>query len=379
MPLSRAVEMDGATAPGRLRSVDIFRGATIAAMILVNAQFSHSESYSQLAHAAWHGWTFADTIFPTFLFIVGVSLTLSTASRRARGQSSPVLMTHALTRALIILCCGLAIDNIRFPAHEFPFVTFQDHLLLPGVLQKIAICYLVAFSIYLWSGLRGVILGIVGLNLLYLGLLYYYPVPGCTSGSLTTSCNFPGYVDQVVLDGYRWGGTAFEPDGVGSLLPATTTVLFGVLAGQIMLRASHPLHRLLWLAIAGLALIAIGELMAVWVPVNKQLWTPSFAVLMAGLSTAGWVCFICLVDGRARQRWLVPLEVLGMNALAAYLISRIAENLPRVHVMGASLYSDVLARIAQPPNASLLYAMVVLGLVFMLVWILDRQHWLLKI
>ena len=124
----------------RLKSIDVFRGATIAAMILVNAQFSREDSYGQFAHAAWNGWTFADTIFPCFLFIVGVSLTLSTASRVARGEDHTRLLGHALRRSLLIFACGVAIDYLRVPAREFPFVGFQDHLQLTGALQKIAVC-----------------------------------------------------------------------------------------------------------------------------------------------------------------------------------------------------------------------------------------------
>jgi len=181
----------------RLSSIDVFRGATIVAMILVNGQFSHEESYRQLAHAAWNGWTFADTIFPCFLFIVGVLLTLSTASRVARGEDHTRLLAHAVRRSLLIFGCGVVIDYLRVPIREFPFVGFQAHLQLTGALQRIAVCYLMAFHIYLWGGLRGVIGGIIGLNLLYLGLLYFYPVPGCGPGSLAVSCNFVGYLDEV--------------------------------------------------------------------------------------------------------------------------------------------------------------------------------------
>ena len=231
-PSTAAAALSPATP--RLKSVDVFRGATIAAMILVNAQFSPEDSYRQLAHAAWHGWTFADVIFPSFLFIVGVSLTLSTASRVARGEDRARLFGHALRRSLLIFGCGVAIDYLRVPTSKFPFIGLQDHLQLTGVLQKIAVCYLVAFIIYHWTGLRGVIFGIIGLNLLYLGLLYFYPVPGCGPGSLDVNCNFPGYLDEIVLDGFRWSNPTFDPDGLGAILPAITSVLFGVLGGQFL-------------------------------------------------------------------------------------------------------------------------------------------------
>jgi predicted acyltransferase len=375
---SRALSTLSPASP-RLKSIDVFRGAAIAAMVLVNGQFSHADSYRQLAHAAWHGWTFADTIFPGFLFIVGVSITLSTTSRRAAGEDRAHLLEHALRRSLLLFASGVIIDYLRVPTREFPFVGLQDHLQLSGVLQKIAICYLAAFLIHLWTGLRGVIIGIVGLNLLYTSLLYFYPVPGCSRGSLTESCNFPGYIDQIVLGGFRWNSRAFDPDGVGAILPAITSVLFGVLAGHLLEIEQRPRQRLLWLLGGGIVLIAAGALLSTWVPINKQLWTTSFAVLMAGLAATGLACCIWLVDGRPWQDAFKPLELVGSNAIAAYLISRLVANVPRVHVMGKSLYSDVLARVASPPNASLLFAMLVLAAVYVVVWLMHRRGWHLKL
>jgi predicted acyltransferase len=348
-------------------------------MVLVNGQFSHEQSYRQLTHAAWNGWTFADMIFPCFLFIVGVSLTLSTASRVSRGEDRTRLLVHALQRSLLIFTAGVLIDYLRVPIREFPFVGHQPHIQFTGVLQKIAVCYLAAFHIYLWTGLRGVIAGIIGLNLVYLGALYLYPVPGCGPGSLVVECNFPGYLDEVVVDGFRSNNTPFDPDGVGAILPAITSVLFGVLAGHVVLTERRPRHQLLWLLGGGIALIAAGELLSIWVPINKQLWTTSFAILTAGVAAGGLAGSIWLVDGRPLRCWFSPLEILGLNALVAYMISRLVGNLPKVHVMGKSLYTDVLARVASPPNASLLFAMVVLAAVYLAVWLMHRRRWYLKL
>ena len=254
----------------RLKSIDVFRGATIAAMVLANSQFSHEVSYRQLAHAAWNGWTFADTIFPGFLFIVGVSLVLSTALRMARGEDCARLVIHAMRRSLLIFACGLVIDYLRIPSEEFPFVGVEAHLQLTGVLQKIAVCYLAAFLIYLWAGSRGVIVAIIGLNLLYLGLLYYFPVPGCGPGSLAASCNFPGHLDEIVLDGFRWNSSAFDPDGVGTLLPAISSVLFGVLAGQLLLQSERPSRQRLLQLLAGGLDPDRGRRIAFHVGANQQ-------------------------------------------------------------------------------------------------------------
>ena len=126
-------------------------------------------------------------------------------------------------------------------------------------------------------------------------------------------------------------------------------------------------------------MIALGELLSAWVPINKPLWTPSFAVFMAGMATTGLACTIWLVNGRPLQCWFRPLEILGLNAIAAYLISRLVAYVPRMQVMGKSLYVDVLARVVSPPIASMLFAMTVLVVVYISVWFMDRRGWHLKL
>ena len=166
---------------------------------------------------------------------------------------------------------------------------------------------------------------------------------------------------------------------MGAILPAITSVLFGALAGQLLRSEWRPRQRLLLLLVGAIVLIAAGELLSKWVPINKQLWTTSFAVFMAGLAATGLACSMWLVDGRPLRRWFRPLEIFGLNAVAAYLISRVVANVPRLHVMGKSLYTDVLARVASPPNASLLFAMVALAAVYLAVWLMDRRGWHLKL
>ena len=180
-----------ASLKGRLQSLDIFRGLAIASMILVNnSPGAREDAYPALRHALWNGWTFADTIFPSFLWIVGVAMTLSTASRIERGGDRASLLKHAIRRSVLLFCCGLLLDLFYLPVRQFPFFGLADRLQVTGVLQKIAVCYLVAFAIYLWMGWRGAVAGIVVFNLAYLGLMLYYPVPGCGAGLLTTGVQF---------------------------------------------------------------------------------------------------------------------------------------------------------------------------------------------
>jgi len=360
----------------RLRSLDVFRGATIAAMVVVNSLGAPAVSHPQLLHAAWNGWTFADTIYPFFLFIVGVSITLSTSSRLERGADRTSLVLHALRRSLLLFAAGVFIDCLVFPYREFPYFAFGDHLQLAGVLQKIAVCYLVAFFVYLWADWRGALAGIVGLNLVYLALLYLFPVPGCGAGVLTPECSFPGFVNNLLLDGYT-SGAAFEPDGPGSVLPAITSVLFGVLAGGIL--RAEPGHgkRIRLLLGGGLGLVAAGMLLSHWVPFNKQLWTPSYASLMAGLASIAFATCYWAVDVRQPGPWSKPLEILGLNAVAAYLASRPVDHALRVHAFGTSI-PEILQRLASPAMASLLFAIVVLGVVYLGAWFMYRRRWFLK-
>jgi predicted acyltransferase len=363
-----------------LTSIDVFRGSTIAAMILVNSQASPADAYRWFVHAPWNGLTFADTIFPAFLFIVGVSLTLSTAARVQRGEKPAALIAHAIRRSALLFAAGVFIDALQLPYRTFPFFAFGPHLQLSGVLQKIAVCYFAAFLIHLRGGTRGAVFGIVGLNLAYLVLLFFYPVPGCDRGALTTSCNFPGYLDRIVLDGFRWNdATRQDPDGLGTVLPATTSVLFGVLAAWVVQRESRQTRRFVRLAGMGLGLVAAGALLATWIPVNKTLWTTSYAVLTAGVAAASLAVWSSVVEVGHLGRWFRPFEILGLNAVAAYLISQPITNVLKVQVRGASLYSDVLGRVASPAAASMLFAAVALIGVYGVIWLMHRREWYLKL
>jgi predicted acyltransferase len=362
----------------RLRSLDVFRGATIASMILVNTPGSLEASYPQLRHADWFGWTFADTIFPAFLWIIGVSMALSTATRLDRGDSRFALLKHAVHRSVVLFAIGVFLTAFVFPVREFPLFRFEHYLQLSGVLQKIAICYLVATAIFLTTGWRGVVASIVALSLMYLGLAYFYPVPNCDAGVWTIRCNFAAYVDHALLNGHLWRVPGKQdPDALGSLLPATTSVLYGVLAGYLLCVESDPRRRMKWMLISGYVLVPVGLVLSSWIPISKPLWTPSYAVLMAGLASWAMAFFIWVVDIRS-VRWLKPLEIFGMNALAAYVVSVAGIHVAKLHVFGKSLYNDFCLAIADPANASLIYAAFHVLVVFVVVWWMYRHRWFLR-
>src|SRR5436190_9406760 len=209
----------------RLVSLHAFRGATIALMVLVNNAGSGRDAYAPLDHAEWHGWTITDTVFPSFLWIVGVAITLSLGKRLAAGTPKSKLLAQAARRAAVLFVFGLLV-------YAFPHFNLGTQRIL-GVLQRIAICYLIASAIFLYSGVRAQILWIVGLFTAYWMMMTLIPVPGFGAGRLDVAGNLAHYVDHMVLGAHNYAHTkTWDPEGLVSTLPAIATALFGILAGH---------------------------------------------------------------------------------------------------------------------------------------------------
>jgi predicted acyltransferase len=380
------------TAPaGRLASLDAFRGATIAAMLLVNNPGSWSHAYGPLLHAPWHGWTFTDLIFPAFLWIVGVSLTLSTARRVEAGADRAALLRHAAQRSAIIFALGLLLATFPFgllPAHDFSLATVR----IPGVLQRIAVCALAATAIFLWTGPRGQAAWAAGLLLGYWGLLTLVPVPGYGPGVLEPKGSLAWWIDSNLLAGHTWRGApapGFDPEGILSTLPAIATVLCGTLAGAWMRGARPPERTSAGLIVAGLALLAAGWAWGLVFPINKNLWTSSYTVFMAGWSSLLFGLFHWLVDVRGWRRWAQPFVWYGMNALALFvlagLVGRLLGLIRWTGESGAAvtlkgwLYGTFFTPYFAPINASLGFAVSFVLVFLALAWALWRRGWFIKV
>ena len=363
-------------ATARLISLDAFRGITVAAMLLVNNPGS-DPVYPQLEHATWSGWTFTDTIFPFFLWIVGVAMTLSFAKRMERGANRSQLLLHALRRSIIIYLLGLLLAG-------FPYFHLE-HLRLVGVLPRIAVCYLIASVILLFTDWRGQLAAIASLFVSYWLLMTLYPVPGLGAGHLEKGANFAAYIDQMFLTGHMWGQTkTWDPEGIVSTLPAIGTTLLGIMAGHLLKN-----HKLLWLAASGVILIAFGELLSLWMPINKSLWTVPYALLMAGLATLEFLALYWLVDVKAWRTWAKPFLIFGSNAIAVFVLSGLIGRLLGVlkvvtvqgqrQSLGAFLYNTLFAPLTTQINASLLYALSFVGLLFLAAWFLHWRRWFLRV
>lgn len=358
------------TGSGRLVSLDAFRGAVIAFMVLVN-NAGGSESYAQLQHSAWHGWTLTDVVFPSFLWMAGVSITLSLGKRLSAGVPARKLLPGILRRSAILFALGLLV--YLFP--DFAFATMR----IPGVLQRIAICYLAASCIYLTTGVRGQVAWIAGLLLAYWMMMRFAPVPGFGSGQLDQAGNFAHYVDRIVFGRHNYHAGDWDPEGLVSTLPAIATTLFGVMAGHILRWKENLAQRLAWMAGLGAALLAAGLLLNVSMPINKKLWTDSFALFMGGLDFLMFAAFAWVVDGLGFRRPVKPLVIFGMNAIAVYMAAELLSSALDAVDAHEWIFDHVFAPIASPRNASLLFAMAFVALMYGLAYGLYKRGWFWRV
>jgi predicted acyltransferase len=367
-------------------------------MILVTDPGTYSAVYWPLLHAGWDGVTPTDMIFPSFLVISGVAMTLSFGSRIVGGETRGQLLLHAFQRSCILFLLGLLING--FP--EYHLQTIR----IPGILQRIAICYFAGSVLYLGLGgtLRRVrrsaaIAGTIVILLAgYWALLKLVPVPGFGAGRLDSYGSLPAYVDRSVLSIahlWPWGltpghGVTFDPEGLLSTLPAFATFLIGVLAGEWLATDRLRIQKFSWLATAGLALVCMGLALNPLLPLNKKIWTSTFAVFSGGVALVLFSVLYFVLDVKRWRAWVAPALVLGTNAIFAFALSSVITTLAdRIHVgVGASGsrvslhqwgYQQLFATWLPPINASLAYAVMIVLLNLVLVYPLYRKRIFLRI
>ncbi len=304
----------------RLTSLDFFRGFTIAAMILVNNPGNWSHVYPPLLHAQWHGWTPTDLIFPFFLFIVGVSITLSFSSKKENHAAGKDLYKKIIRRTIILFTLGLFLSG-------FPFYDLAT-IRIPGVLQRIAACYLFAAVIFLNSGVKTQALWAVALMLIYWAFMQWVPVPGIGSGSYERGANFSAWVDNLVLHGHMWSQTkTWDPEGIFSTLPAISTTLFGVLTGHMARQKKPATKKVQLMLMYGAFAVATGWMWHYFLPINKSLWTSSYALFASGLAMVVFGITYYLIDIKGWQFGTKPFRVYGMNAITVYVLSGVVARL----------------------------------------------------
>ncbi len=382
----------------RLVSLDAFRGFTIAGMVLVNNPGDWGSLYPQLAHAEWNGWTFTDWIFPFFLFICGVSMTFSLANRRAANpgavEDKLAMMLLLWKRAGIIFLIGLTLNFI--PNFNL------DTLRIPGVLQRIALCTALAAPIVLWFSWRQQCVWIVALLAFYTAAMLLIPVPDVNgvvvAGALEPGRDLGAYVDRIFLTGHMWvKSKTWDPEGLFSTIPALTSMLFGVLLGHWLAVDASRAEKTVWMMIAGLLCLWIGAMLdATLMPINKSLWSASYAVFMTGWGLLVFACFYWLIDGsdsarlrKQSQKWFLPLTIYGMNALFIFAFSGLVAKLlglikfagddGKMLSLKAMLYAPIKASSLAPVNQSLLFAVLFNLTMFVIGWVMWRRKWFIKV
>ncbi len=294
----------------RIYSLDVFRGMTLALMVLVNNPGDPRFKYSPFEHSRWHGWTPTDLVFPFFLFIVGVAIPFAFANRMERGESRGRLYVQIVRRTLLLFALGLVLNG--FPHYDL------SSLRIMGILQRIALCYLACSMIYLQWKPRTQAWIAGGLLVFYFVLLKFVPVPGTGVATLELSGNWVQFFDLRILGGHLQS-PEWEGKGLLSTLPAIANCLAGLLTGEYLRSAREPLEKVAGMHTAGAAGMLVGAVWSLWFPINQNLWTSSLVVFMSGMALTLLAACYLVLDVRKVRRWAKPFEVFGMNSIAIWV------------------------------------------------------------
>ena len=397
----------------RLLSLDVFRGLTVASMLLVNDPGTWSAIYPPLEHAPWNGWTPTDLIFPFFVFIVGITTQLSLNARRARGDDAGAIRRQILRRAALIFLFGFlvngfpfftwgTVDGVADPSFWQRFTDRLHHWRIMGVLQRIALAYLVSALIATRFRLRTVAVVAAAILVGYWLVMTGLPVPG-SNGTLgyllldKPEATMAAYWDRVFLDWTRFGlgnhlwvsSRTWDPEGVLSTSGAVATALLGNVAGWWLGQDKVLPERVNGLFAAG-ALAMMAGLMWHWVfPINKSLWTSSYVVFTAGLACVSIGTIMWMVDIQGWRRWTKPFVIYGLNPMVAFVgsgvLARLIYSLLKVDYDGqriplqAAIYKSLFASWLSPINASLAFAMAFVLLFFGILSLLYRRNIVFKV
>ena len=394
----------------RLLSLDVFRGMTIAGMLLVNDPGSWAAIYPPLQHAAWHGWTPTDLIFPFFLFIVGITTHLSIESRRARGDDEQMIVRQIVRRGLIIFLAGLLLNGFPFftwaAVAGNPEPSFVERVVdrlynwrIMGVLQRIGIAYMLAALLSFRTTLKQQVVIIVSLLFGYWFAMTLLPVP--PDGFLgidvlgTPAATLAAYFDRVLLDWGRFGNhlwvnsRTWDPEGPFSTIPAIGTAILGIICGR-WISTPRPLSERLagMFAVGSLAMMA--GLMWHWsFPINKSLWTSSYVLFTGGMAAVTLATCMWIIDEHRITGWTKLFVIYGMNPIIAFvgsgIMARLIYSVFKVESNGqrialqAWIYQTFYASWLAPRNASLLFAVTFVLVWFAILWVLYRRRIFLKV
>ena len=367
----------------RLISLDVFRGITVLAMILVNNPGDWGHIYAPLEHAEWNGCTPTDLIFPFFLFIVGVSIVYAMSSQKEDPQSHQILIVRAFKRAVILYCLGLFLS--LFPSFDFSTVRIL------GVLQRISIVYFISTIIFIKTSTKTQWRLFFGILLAYWAIMTLIPVPGIGEANLGKETNLGAWLDRLILtENHTWKlSKTWDPEGILSTLPAIATGIFGLLMGNLLKRKEQAdADKIAWMFSIGTIAVIFGLLLDLTFPINKSLWTSSYVLFSGGLAAIGLALCYWLIDVKGYQKFTKPFVIYGVNAITVFfgsgLIPRIL-NLIKVDLNGKEvgakvwLYETYFTPHFSPYNASLAGAITFVLIWLLILWMMYRKNIIIKI
>jgi predicted acyltransferase len=372
----------------RLLSLDVFRGLTIAGMLLVNLPGTWSAIFPPIEHKEWHGWSGADLIFPFFLFIVGITTYLSLSARRARGADDRALMLQVLRRGGMIILIGLLFS--AFPYYPLTRIT---ELRIPGVLPRIGVTYILGAMLTLRTSLRQQIIIIATLLYGYWILMTIVPIPGYGLGGLLLNqppLTMAAYWDRALLDGHLWKlSKTWDPEGTLSTLPAIATVMFGVLAGRWIGTGKSLSERISALAAVGGIGATLGLMWNWSFPINKGIWTSSYVLFTAGIACIALAACMWVIDVHRVRGWTKPFVIFGLNPIVAFVgtevMARLMYSVIKVPFRGktvslqSAIYESLFAGWLPPKVASLAFAVSMLLLWLGILTVLYRKQIVIKV
>ncbi|MEP6900722.1 MAG: glycosyltransferase family 39 protein [Actinomycetota bacterium] len=376
----------------RMLSLDVFRGITIAGMVLVNDPGTWSAVYAPLEHAEWNGVTATDLIFPFFLFIVGVSITFALGKQVATDNPNREIYPKVFKRAVIIFALGIFLQI--FPLYNIWKAEWFDPLTvrLPGVLQRIAVCYLFSALIFLHTNWKRQVIIAAALLIIYWALMTLANVPGCEITSLSDkACNLAAYIDRRVLtENHLWNQSkVYDPEGILSTFPAIATTLAGILTGHWLRSRREDFEKVAGIFFCGAVLSVTGWIWSFWFPLNKTLWTSSYAVYTVGLALCLLGFCYWLIDIKGYRKWSKPFVIFGSNAIALYVGSSLMAAILNLFELSApsdttislqeAIFNYAFLSLAASLNASLLYAVSFVLIWLFLMWLLYRKRIFIKV
>ena len=364
----------------RLVSLDFFRGLTIGCMILVNNPGDWAHIYAPLEHSKWNGCTPTDLIFPSFLFMVGVSITYAIGSKKENNTTHSKILFAAAKRALILYLINFLIGfAFRFPNLDLA------HFRILGVLPRIAIVFFITVVLFVKTNFKTQLWIFGSILIVYYLLMNFVPVPGFGPPNLEPATNLGAWLDRTILtEDHMWKGSKlFDPEGILSTLPAVATCLLGVLTGTWLRRKDRTEYeKVAWLFTFGIFAVLGGAIWNLFFPLNKALWTSSFVLYAGGIAMLALTISYWLIDVQHRNKYIEPFLAFGANAITVYVaadvvlvfLSIIHVNLNGKPVNAQQyLYQTIFASHFSPINASLAGAITYVLILLIPMWILYKK------